>query len=254
LIRDVLEEAVRTLDQDFIVDEATREIPGHAPIFDAIIRKMRTAALFVADLTLVGRYSGAKDMPNPNGLSEYGYALAVMGDLKIIPVMNTSCGRPDSLPFDLRHWSVRVQYHVEPHVDGEKRKQEGKRLTAMLRQEITLVWKKALSGGLTDQELRIVELFVRQSERGRPGTPQLTGEQLQRVLNLDATAVRRTIDKLAGEQLIKRLAVRGPTGGSIAPTRQLFLDFDAFFMEWDPAQDARTIAEELVANPHPEPH
>jgi predicted transcriptional regulator len=254
LIKDTLEEAVRTLSQGFTIDEATREIPGHAPIFDSIMRKIRTAALFVADLTLVGQYSETKGTPNPNVLIEYGYALAVMGDLKIIPIMNISAGRPDALPFDLRHRSVRVQYQLEPNADGEKRKNEGKRLTEMLRREITLVWKKVLSGGLTDQELRIVELFVRQSELGRPGTPQLTREQLQQALNLDAAEVGRAIDKLEGEHLIKRLAVLGPTGGSISPTLQLFLDFDAFFMEWDPAQDARTIAEELVSNPHPEPH
>jgi hypothetical protein len=251
LIRDALENAVRTLGQDFTVDEATREIPGNAPIFDSIMRKIRAAALFVADLTLVGRDSGAKDTPNPNVLIEYGYALAVMGDLRIIPIMNTSAGPPDALPFNLRHRLVRVKYNLEPNADGEKRKNEGKRLADMLRREITLVWKKVLSGGLTDQELRIVELFVRQSELGRPGTPQLTREQLQQALNLDATEVRRAIDKLEGEHLIKRLAVLDPTEGSISPTLQLFLDFDAFFMEWDPARDARKIAEDLVAGPHP---
>lgn len=252
LIKGALEQAVRALGQGFTVDEATREIPGHAPIFDSILRKIHAAALFVADLTLVGQYSETKGTPNPNVLIEYGYALSVMGDVKIIPVMNTYYGRPDALPFDLRHRSVRVQYHLDPQADRVQRKSEGKRLADMLRRELSLIWKKGLLRGLSENAFRMVELLVTQSESGRPGAPRLTPEQLQQALSIDATEVRRVIDTLEGERLIERLPVLGPTGGSISPTLQAFLDFDAFFMEWDPAQDARTIAEDLVTGPHPE--
>ena len=73
-------------------------------ITKTILDKVARSAVFVADLTPIGKTDDGKALPNPNVLIELGWALNELGHKPIIAVMNTSAGwTPDDLPFDIRH-------------------------------------------------------------------------------------------------------------------------------------------------------
>ena len=52
--------------------------------------------------------------PNPNVMLEYGYALDALGNQRLIGVFNKAFGKPDDLPFDLRHRRWPIQYGQMP--------------------------------------------------------------------------------------------------------------------------------------------
>lgn len=93
------------------VDRDTKGIGGTPSIADTILNKIRASDVFVWDATLV--YSQPRHAPNPNVLIELGYALAAMGDGRLIGVMNVA-GRPggDELPFDLKHRRWPITYSL----------------------------------------------------------------------------------------------------------------------------------------------
>jgi hypothetical protein len=124
-IRSALEAAVKGLRQDLALEEAQRDIaldqdtqglPGSPAIADAILTKIRSADIFIGDLTFIDGNVGShtaddtRRTPNPNVMLEYGYALHVLGDAKIIGVFNEAYGSPQQLPFDLAHrrWPIRI--------------------------------------------------------------------------------------------------------------------------------------------------
>jgi DNA-binding MarR family transcriptional regulator len=166
--------------------------------------------------------------------------------------MNTYYGTPGELPFNLRHRVVRILYNLQSSASPEELKSERRRLTHLLQREINLVWKSVISGGLTESGLRMAEVFVRQSQLGLKGDPQLSVPALCDLLGVLEAQVRQAIDELEGQGLIRRLAVAGDATRYVSPTPQLFLAFDPIFLPWDPAEDAKKIAEDLVAGPHPE--
>ncbi len=91
------------------VDRDTEDIGGAPGIAETILRKIRSADVFVWDATLV--YASPRPAPNPNVLLEFGYALAVLGENKLVGVMNTARGSgPEKLPFDLTHRRWPLQY------------------------------------------------------------------------------------------------------------------------------------------------
>jgi hypothetical protein len=90
------------------VDRDTRGVGGTPAIADTILTKIRSADVFVWDATLVAL--SPKPSPNPNVLFELGYAFAVLGEGRLIGVMNSFGVPPDApLPFDLNHrrWPIR---------------------------------------------------------------------------------------------------------------------------------------------------
>ena len=116
-IKDALETAVKELnrkldieesDRPFQLDHDTKGEPGHPDIFNTILRKIDGCAIFVADLSFVGATEGIEKLPNPNVLIELGYAVKSVGTERSILVMNDAFGRPDHLPFDLKHkrWPI----------------------------------------------------------------------------------------------------------------------------------------------------
>src|SRR5688572_22857907 len=117
LVRDALSEAVRALNKDLSVSEAdrpvdtselsldhdTKDIPGTPDIVGTILEKIDRCGIFVADLTFIAQSSEGDGLPNPNVLTERGYALKSIGSKRLIAVMNTAYGSPDQLPFDFKH-------------------------------------------------------------------------------------------------------------------------------------------------------
>jgi hypothetical protein len=114
-IEDCIERAVKQINKsDAIlikIDRDTKNVGGTPVIADTILTKIRSSDIFIWDATLV--YTKPRPAPNPNVLLELGYAIAVLGDKRLIGIMNTA-GRPSpgSLPFDLKHRRWPIQYSL----------------------------------------------------------------------------------------------------------------------------------------------
>lgn len=115
-IEDALEKAIKEVSSDIEVlkaerdgplelDKDTQGVPGIPPITDVIFQKISGAAVFVPDLTLVGKTEKNRLIPNPNVLIEYGWALCALGHSRMVPIMNTAFGKAtaENLPFNMRH-------------------------------------------------------------------------------------------------------------------------------------------------------
>ncbi len=86
-----------TLDQD------TRGVPGAPSMVPAISQKIDACSVFVADVSLTfEQRDSVRKAPNPNVLLELGYALRRLGPERVLLILDTSTGRPEQLPFDLR--------------------------------------------------------------------------------------------------------------------------------------------------------
>lgn len=117
-IHDCLERASKALGRsDAIlleVDRDTSGVGGSPQIAETILAKIRSADVFVWDGTLV--HSAPRPAPNPNVMIELGYALAVLGEGRLVGVMNTAeAGGPNDLPFDLRHRRWPITYSLAEH-------------------------------------------------------------------------------------------------------------------------------------------
>jgi hypothetical protein len=103
------------------LDRDTRNVPGSPPIFDTILKKIAKAAIFVSDLTFVGTSVEDDLLPNPNVLIEHGFALRVLGDNRIVAVMNIAHGEPEQLPFDLKTKRFPITYNLPDDADAQTR-------------------------------------------------------------------------------------------------------------------------------------
>lgn len=129
-----LEPAIR--DEGLAIDRDRRGVPGTPPIVDTIFRKIDRAACFLADMTFVAtRFDGNGQSPNPNVLVEYGWALKSISHGRILTVMNTAYGEPtpENLPFDMRHLSWPIDYHLPDGADSKEKAAERKRLSSVLK-------------------------------------------------------------------------------------------------------------------------
>jgi hypothetical protein len=129
-IRDALTRALRLLHDDAAVEESprldhdTKDVPGMPDVFSTILAKIDTCGIFVADLTPVATTANGMRVSNPNVLIELGYALAKIGDRRVIPVLNESHGSGGELPFDLarRRWPITYELadQARPTPDDER--------------------------------------------------------------------------------------------------------------------------------------
>jgi len=104
------------------VDSDTSNVSGHPHIGETVLRKIRECAVFVADLTPVGKTQGGKKLPNPNVMIELGYAFAQVGLEQVVLVMNQAEGaRLSALPFDLRFWRAPISYSLKRDATEEER-------------------------------------------------------------------------------------------------------------------------------------
>jgi hypothetical protein len=152
LIERVLERAIGSIGSDASIQDAVRNLavdrdtlgePGLAPIFDTILRKIDAAAMFVLDLTFVGKRDDGRPTPNPNVLIEFGWALKSLTHKRIIAVMNTHYGEPTSenMPFDLGHFRHPICYNCPPDADDETVKREKAALGKKIEEAIRAILK-----------------------------------------------------------------------------------------------------------------
>jgi hypothetical protein len=62
--------------------------------------------IFIPDVSFVARTEAGKFIPNPNVMTEYGYALHAKPYSAMMPVMNIAFGPPEELPFDMATWGI----------------------------------------------------------------------------------------------------------------------------------------------------
>ena len=83
-LKKVLEEVCKDLASETTLDEAHRDISvdsdtqgvaGQPPVAETIIKKIDSAAVFIADMTFTVKRLDNRPTPNPNVLIEYGWAL-----------------------------------------------------------------------------------------------------------------------------------------------------------------------------------
>lgn len=135
LIRIALEVAARqinedpTLDVQVHIDADTEGVPGQPPVTETILRKIGACDIFAPDLTFVASTDSGKLVPNPNAMTEYGYALHAKGHVAMMPVMNTTFGSPEKLPFDMGHLRHPIQYQLAPSAKNAERRAVRKSLS-----------------------------------------------------------------------------------------------------------------------------
>ncbi len=129
LIRKAFDDAIRAINADLSVEEAiridqdTQGVSGSPPITETILRKIEQCSVFIPDVSFVCGTEETRKSPNPNVMIEYGYALKVCGDERIISVFNTAFGDWEKLPFDMRHKRRPILYCASDDlsVDGRRR-------------------------------------------------------------------------------------------------------------------------------------
>lgn len=124
------------------LDKDTKDIPGIPDIANTILNKIRLADVFLADLSYVGNvHESTEPIPNPNVMIELGYALSELGGEKIITVINTHFGSPESLPFDLRNRRWPITYTLSPEAETEVKQEVKKILIKNLSEAINSIAK-----------------------------------------------------------------------------------------------------------------
>lgn len=84
------------------IDRDTQGTAGSPDIGDAIYKKIDSADIFVADVTVISpEYTGRKT-PNPNVMLELCYAIKALGWQRIL-LHNEDYGDIELLPFDIIH-------------------------------------------------------------------------------------------------------------------------------------------------------
>jgi len=122
-IQDSLEKAIDLvrgsyeMEVDPVVDRDTQGLPGTPEIARSILAKIHASDAFVGDISTIGT-ARTRPTPNPNVLTELGYAVGVLCWERIILVCNTAFGEIEQLPFDLRH--MRVASYCDADTDHER--------------------------------------------------------------------------------------------------------------------------------------
>jgi hypothetical protein len=158
-VRDTLNEAIEILKQPNEIEEPTKQetrealhldhdrkgVSGSPDLAPTIFRKIEQAAVFVADVTLIGTASAPvkkgqqqkiKKLINSNVAIEYGFALRALGDNAILMIQNRHFGEREELPFDLKHKAGPIQYLLAPgaakaEIEAERARLKGELVNAL---------------------------------------------------------------------------------------------------------------------------
>lgn len=115
------------------LDQDTQGVLGLPPVAETIMKKIEAADIIISDVTLVAEGGERKPHINSNVAIELGYALGAAGHNKLLLVMNSAYGGPDSLPFDLRNRRHPTIYSLPRGSDRDCIKSETEHLTKSLK-------------------------------------------------------------------------------------------------------------------------
>jgi hypothetical protein len=248
LIERALERALKKVSEKLhvtlILDQDARGESGSPSIPDTIQGKIRKAAVFVADLTIVAQREGTGGLPNGCVSVEWGWAEIALGSIALIGVMNTTYGGPGDLPVDIRQNLVRVTYNSPETNTDDELKAERYRVADRLALEVERSIRARFFQGFHEDAPQLVRHLVEGSSEG-------TSRQRFAPRDLAAQAGISEAAALAiMEDLVRcGMAVEaGHAGGGFMirclPT--LYMHFDPLFMAWNADQDAVILASELV--------
>jgi hypothetical protein len=139
---DVLADAIAVLKEPSDVEEPSecearealhleddrKGVEGSPDLAPKIFKKIDQAAVFVADVTLVGERSISADSPteappkkliNSNVAIEYGYALRALTDARVLMIQNVHYGGREELPFDLKHKAGPIQFRIRIAIERQ---------------------------------------------------------------------------------------------------------------------------------------
>jgi hypothetical protein len=104
------------------LDHDTKDTPGWPDIMRTILAKIETCDVFVADVTIINSDQD-RLTPNPNVMFELGYALAKLGDKRIVLVHNASFfprgATIADMPFDIRGRRGGIRYTLTERDEQE---------------------------------------------------------------------------------------------------------------------------------------
>lgn len=103
------------------LDRDTMGSIGTVEIANTIFEKIDISAIFVADVSIIGKTENDRKVSNPNVLTELGYAANVLGWNNIVTVFNSNYGNVEELPFDIRH-RRHIVFNALPNTDNSKAK------------------------------------------------------------------------------------------------------------------------------------
>lgn len=87
-------------DLEIVIDEATRDTSGSPNIAKTIFNKIDKANMVISDITTINP-GEKRPCPNPNVTYELGYAMAILGEDRVVMLFNKAYGNfPNDLPFD----------------------------------------------------------------------------------------------------------------------------------------------------------
>jgi len=168
------------------VDRDTTGVAGSPDIGQTILAKIDAADAFVADLSIINSDLPAeRQTPNPNVVFELGWAFKSLGENRVVTVMNTSFGRPEDLPFDLKRRRT-VKYDLPKGADK----------TAA---------RKALRDQLRDAIRAIVEVGARAALTSAPPPPNPMKEAIDAIEGQrpNQSAVTKRFMQTLAEDLVK---------------------------------------------------
>lgn len=219
------------------VDHDTKDAPGFVEIVRTIFEKIEQAEVFVADVTFVGKTADDKLLPNANVMIELGHALTSVGHEGIILVQNTAFGgKPEDLPFDLRHRRGPITYSIKPGVSPEQREGAFAKLTEALVEALKLNLGAALEKRISGTVFSLHP--AREGDRSIWLQP---GEPLRHQDTMFATGQREwTIPEAPRSYL--RIA---PAGWASKPARKAVLDGSQYLFALGPWVNGNYGANEL---------
>ena len=134
-IKDCIESACKKLEKGdrpnlkgitFLVQEGVTREPGSPPVADTILKRISDSDLFIADLSVTDSpdkiesflykiFRKRRQVHQANNVvEEHGYALSILGNAKIIGVLNRAYGspnlNPDNIYFDIDHLRHPIEY------------------------------------------------------------------------------------------------------------------------------------------------
>lgn len=227
LIHKALEEAIKevradgSLAEDPRLDKDTMGIAGAPDIEATIFSKIEQAAVFVADVTNVTDDAAGRPTPNPNVLIELGYALRALGPERIVMVMNTAHGTPDSLPFDIRRRRA-LTYKITPEMSEKAPERR------VLQQQLREAIKASLEASDPPQPPPAPSVAQQFIGALRGGTPEvrMLGRRYSAdfLARLDAKNPRAGIDD---EALVRGLSEAVPLVTEFSEVAEIVAAYDA---------------------------
>ncbi len=136
---------------DFDIDRDTLDRTGSPDIVQSIFEKIDKCQIFIGDVSIINQHDQSRKTPNPNVLTELGWAAAKISWDSILCVFNLCTGDPQTLPFDLRFRRI-VTYSLDK---GEAKSSARTELVGKLASNITAI----VQGNVPRLAKQLIDLF-----------------------------------------------------------------------------------------------